>query len=162
MFFTANNIVCLTKKGVLGYGICHHHSSWDCKSRSEPYRKPHGSRRETDRAPDGSLTETGRQGDQNTTRPRQGAVKEHFIVTLTGRRTHGVMTPAGVYTENMPNGRRFTCDLSINVPGPRVEHAQRRRATGLRALFIHLGPIHVPFRPKRPWRGHRRDVLVVV
>ncbi|KAI8484894.1 hypothetical protein Bbelb_373010 [Branchiostoma belcheri] len=36
----------------------------NCKSRSAPYRKPHGSRRETDRAPDGSLTETGRQGDQ--------------------------------------------------------------------------------------------------
>ncbi|KAI8486032.1 hypothetical protein Bbelb_361320 [Branchiostoma belcheri] len=65
-----------------------------CKSRSAPYRKPHGSRRETDRAPDGSLTETGRQGHQN-------------------RRTLGVMTPAGVYTEDMPNGRRFKCDLSI-------------------------------------------------
>ncbi|KAI8491942.1 hypothetical protein Bbelb_303150 [Branchiostoma belcheri] len=59
----------------------------NCKSRSAPYRKPHGSSRETDRAPDGSLTETGRQGDQN-------------------RRTLGVMTPAGVYTEDMPNGRR--------------------------------------------------------
>ncbi|KAI8518824.1 hypothetical protein Bbelb_020810 [Branchiostoma belcheri] len=63
----------------------------NCKSRSAPYRKPHGSRRETDRAPDGSLTETGRQGDQN-------------------RCTLGVMTPAGVYTEDMPNGRRFKCD----------------------------------------------------
>ncbi|KAI8492516.1 hypothetical protein Bbelb_295570 [Branchiostoma belcheri] len=67
----------------------------NCKSRSAPYRKPHGSRRGTDRAPDGSLTETGRQGDQN-------------------RRTLGVMTPAGVYTEDMPNGRRFKCDLSIS------------------------------------------------
>ncbi|KAI8485688.1 hypothetical protein Bbelb_365220 [Branchiostoma belcheri] len=37
----------------------------NCKSRSAPYRKPHGSRRETDRAPDGSLTEAGSQGDQN-------------------------------------------------------------------------------------------------
>ncbi|KAI8492042.1 hypothetical protein Bbelb_304150 [Branchiostoma belcheri] len=56
----------------------------NCKSRSEPYRKPHGSRRETDRTPDGSL-----------------------------RRTLGVMTPAGVYTEDIPNGRRFKCDLSV-------------------------------------------------
>ncbi|KAI8493017.1 hypothetical protein Bbelb_290210 [Branchiostoma belcheri] len=54
----------------------------NCKSRSTPYRKPHGSRRETDRAPD-------------------------------SRRTLGVMTPAGVYTEDMPNRRRFKCDLSI-------------------------------------------------
>ncbi|KAI8485263.1 hypothetical protein Bbelb_370100 [Branchiostoma belcheri] len=60
----------------------------NCKSQSAPYRKPHGSRRETDRAPGGSLAEAGRQGDQN-------------------RRTLGVMTPAGVYTEDMPNGRRF-------------------------------------------------------
>ncbi|KAI8486987.1 hypothetical protein Bbelb_352470 [Branchiostoma belcheri] len=66
----------------------------NCKSRSKPYRKPHGSRRGTDRAPDGSLTGTGRQGDQN-------------------RRTLGVMTPAGVYTEDTPNGRRFKCDLSF-------------------------------------------------
>ncbi|KAI8515761.1 hypothetical protein Bbelb_065740 [Branchiostoma belcheri] len=58
------------------------------KSRSTPYHTPHGSRRETGQAPDGSLTETGRQGDQN-------------------RRTLGVMTPAGVYAEDMPNGRRF-------------------------------------------------------
>ncbi|KAI8499045.1 carbohydrate binding [Branchiostoma belcheri] len=58
----------------------------NCKSQSAPYRKPHGSRRETDRAPNGSLTETGRQGDQN-------------------RRTLGVMTPASVYTEDMPNRR---------------------------------------------------------
>ncbi|KAI8479512.1 hypothetical protein Bbelb_427730 [Branchiostoma belcheri] len=80
----------------------------NCKSRSEPYRKPHGSRRETDRAPDGSLTETGRQGDQN-------------------RRTLGVMTRAGVYTEDMPNGRRFKCDLSIRQqhdcnPGRQLEN----------------------------------------
>ncbi|KAI8493878.1 hypothetical protein Bbelb_282250 [Branchiostoma belcheri] len=67
----------------------------NCKSRSAPYRKPHGSRRETDRAPGGSLTEDGRQGDQN-------------------RRTLGAMTPAGVYAEDMPNGHRFKCDLSIN------------------------------------------------
>ncbi|KAI8506960.1 hypothetical protein Bbelb_153990 [Branchiostoma belcheri] len=87
----------------------------NCKSRSAPYHTPHGSRRETGRAPDGSLTETGRQGDQNTTRPRQGAVKEHLIVTLTGRRTLGVMTPAGVYAEDIPNGRRFKCDLSITT-----------------------------------------------
>ncbi|KAI8507847.1 hypothetical protein Bbelb_140870 [Branchiostoma belcheri] len=66
----------------------------NCKSQSEPYRKPHGSRRETDRTPDGSLTETGRQGDQN-------------------RRTLGVMTPAGVYTEDMPNGRRFKYLVTI-------------------------------------------------
>ncbi|KAI8480737.1 hypothetical protein Bbelb_415300 [Branchiostoma belcheri] len=57
----------------------------NCKSRSAPYHTPHGSRRATDRAPDGSLTETGRKI----------------------RRTLGVMTPAGVYTEDMPNGRRF-------------------------------------------------------
>ncbi|KAI8482472.1 hypothetical protein Bbelb_397920 [Branchiostoma belcheri] len=63
----------------------------NCKSRSAPYHTPHGSRRATDRAPDGSLTETGRKI----------------------RRTLGVMTPAGVYTEDMPNGRRFKCDLSI-------------------------------------------------
>ncbi|KAI8516696.1 hypothetical protein Bbelb_052770 [Branchiostoma belcheri] len=36
----------------------------DCKSRSTPYRTPHGSRRETDRASDRSLTETGRQRNQ--------------------------------------------------------------------------------------------------
>ncbi|KAI8510674.1 hypothetical protein Bbelb_115900 [Branchiostoma belcheri] len=59
--------------------------------RSAPYHTPHGSRRATDRAPDGSLTETGRKI----------------------RRTLGVMTPAGVYAEDMPNGRRFKCDLSI-------------------------------------------------
>ncbi|KAI8486044.1 hypothetical protein Bbelb_361440 [Branchiostoma belcheri] len=35
-----------------------------CKSRSAPYRIPHGSRRKTDRAPNGSLTETDRQRDQ--------------------------------------------------------------------------------------------------
>ncbi|KAI8514082.1 hypothetical protein Bbelb_084060 [Branchiostoma belcheri] len=94
----------------------------NCKSRSAPYRKPHGSRRATDRAPDGSLTETGRKSlrilmraaGRSTSRPRQGAVKEHLIVTLTVRRTLGVMTPAGVYTEDMPNGRRFKCDLSIS------------------------------------------------
>ncbi|KAI8519898.1 hypothetical protein Bbelb_031550 [Branchiostoma belcheri] len=63
----------------------------NCKSRSAPYHTPHGSRRATDRAPDGSLTETGRKI----------------------RRTLGVMTPAGVYAEDMPNGRRFKCDLSI-------------------------------------------------
>ncbi|KAI8495332.1 peptide receptor 1 [Branchiostoma belcheri] len=64
----------------------------NCKSRSAPYHTPHGSRRATDRAPDGSLTETGRKI----------------------RRTLGVMTPTGVYAEDMPNGRRFKCDLSIN------------------------------------------------
>ncbi|KAI8496766.1 hypothetical protein Bbelb_254210 [Branchiostoma belcheri] len=48
----------------------------ECKSRSAPFRIPHGSRRETDRAPD-------------------------------GRRTLGFMTPAGFYTENMPNRPRF-------------------------------------------------------
>ncbi|KAI8514923.1 hypothetical protein Bbelb_075140 [Branchiostoma belcheri] len=63
----------------------------NCKSRSAPYHTPHGSRRATDRAPDGSLTENGRKI----------------------RRTLGVMTPAGVYAEDMPNGRRFKCDLSI-------------------------------------------------
>ncbi|KAI8479242.1 hypothetical protein Bbelb_430210 [Branchiostoma belcheri] len=63
----------------------------NCKSRSAPYHTPHGSRRATDRAPDGSLTETGRKI----------------------RRTLGVMTPAGVYAEDMPNGLRFKCDLSI-------------------------------------------------
>ncbi|KAI8519533.1 hypothetical protein Bbelb_027900 [Branchiostoma belcheri] len=68
----------------------------NCKSRSGPYHTPHGSRRETDRAPDGSLTETDRQGDKN-------------------RRTLGVMTPTDVYAEDMPNGRRFKCDLSIKV-----------------------------------------------
>ncbi|KAI8479506.1 hypothetical protein Bbelb_427670 [Branchiostoma belcheri] len=57
----------------------------NCKSRSAPYHTPHGSRRATDRAPDGSLTETGRKI----------------------RRTLGVMTPVGVYAEDMPNGRRF-------------------------------------------------------
>ncbi|KAI8495101.1 hypothetical protein Bbelb_270870 [Branchiostoma belcheri] len=89
----------------------------NCKSRSAPYHTPHGSRRATDRAPDGSLTETGRKtAGRSTSRPRQGAVKEHLIVTLTVRRTLGVMTPAGVYTEDMPNGRRFKCDLSINEP----------------------------------------------
>ncbi|KAI8489507.1 hypothetical protein Bbelb_326740 [Branchiostoma belcheri] len=65
----------------------------NCKSRSAPYHTPHGSRRATDRAPDGSLTETGRKI----------------------RRTLGVMTPAGVYAEDMPNGRRFKCDLSITL-----------------------------------------------
>ncbi|KAI8499820.1 hypothetical protein Bbelb_221370 [Branchiostoma belcheri] len=65
----------------------------NCKSRSAPYHTPHGSRRATDRAPDGSLTETGRKI----------------------RRTLGVMTPAGVYAEDMPNGRRFKCDLSIST-----------------------------------------------
>ncbi|KAI8522161.1 scavenger receptor [Branchiostoma belcheri] len=30
-----------------------------------------------------------------------------------GRRTLGFMTPAGVYTKDMPNGRRFKCDPSI-------------------------------------------------
>ncbi|KAI8517682.1 hypothetical protein Bbelb_036990 [Branchiostoma belcheri] len=79
----------------------------NCKSRSAPYHTPHGSRRATDRAPDGSLTETGRKtADRSTSRPRQGAVKEHSIVTLTVRRTLGVMTPAGVYAEDMPNGRQ--------------------------------------------------------
>ncbi|KAI8520384.1 hypothetical protein Bbelb_001380 [Branchiostoma belcheri] len=88
----------------------------NCKSRSAPYHTPHGSRRATDRAPDGSLTETGRKtAGRSTSRPRQGAVKEHLIVTLTVRRTLGVMTPAGVYTEDMPNGRRFKCDLSIKL-----------------------------------------------
>ncbi|KAI8513783.1 hypothetical protein Bbelb_081070 [Branchiostoma belcheri] len=57
----------------------------NCKSRSAPYHRPHGSRRATDRAPDWSLTETGRKI----------------------RRTLGVMTPAGVYAEDMPNGRSF-------------------------------------------------------
>ncbi|KAI8514715.1 Thromboxane-A synthase [Branchiostoma belcheri] len=65
----------------------------NCKSRSAPYHTPHGSRRATDRAADGSLTETGRKI----------------------RRTLGVMTPAGVYAEDMPNGRRFKCDLSITL-----------------------------------------------
>ncbi|KAI8507278.1 hypothetical protein Bbelb_146580 [Branchiostoma belcheri] len=63
----------------------------NCKSRSAPYHTPHGSRRATDRPPDGSLTETGRKI----------------------RRTLGAMTPAGVYAEDMPNGRRFKCDLSM-------------------------------------------------
>ncbi|KAI8510820.1 hypothetical protein Bbelb_117360 [Branchiostoma belcheri] len=70
----------------------------NCKSRSAPYHTPHGSRRATDRAPDGSLTETGRKI----------------------RRTLGAMTPAGVYAEDMPNGRRFKCDSQkIIFPGPR-------------------------------------------
>ncbi|KAI8489225.1 hypothetical protein Bbelb_329640 [Branchiostoma belcheri] len=63
----------------------------NCKSRSAPYHTPHGSRRATDRAPDGSLTETGRKI----------------------RRTLGVMTPAGVYAEDMPNGRRFKWNSSV-------------------------------------------------
>ncbi|KAI8499007.1 hypothetical protein Bbelb_234600 [Branchiostoma belcheri] len=71
----------------------------NCKSRSAPYHTPHGSRRATDRAPDGSLTETGRKI----------------------RRTLGVMTPAGVYAEDMPNGRRFKCDLSITTAGSKVK-----------------------------------------
>ncbi|KAI8514071.1 UDP-glucuronosyltransferase 2A1 [Branchiostoma belcheri] len=70
----------------------------NCKSRSAPYHTPHGSRRATDRAPDGSLTETGRKI----------------------RRTLGVMTPAGVYAEDMPNGRRFKCDLSIRAKRVRI------------------------------------------
>ncbi|KAI8488426.1 hypothetical protein Bbelb_337380 [Branchiostoma belcheri] len=88
----------------------------NCKSRSAPYHTPHGSRRATDRAPDGSLTETGRKtAGRSTSRPRQGAVKEHLIVTLTVRRTLGVMTPAGVYAEDMPNGRRFKCVFMIGT-----------------------------------------------
>ncbi|KAI8510815.1 hypothetical protein Bbelb_117310 [Branchiostoma belcheri] len=86
----------------------------NCKSRSAPYRKPHGSRRETDRAPDGSLTETGRQGDQN-------------------RRTLGVMTSAGVYAEDMPNGRRFKCDLSIRTESNAFGSTQTRRSTNIYA-----------------------------
>ncbi|KAI8506398.1 hypothetical protein Bbelb_158250 [Branchiostoma belcheri] len=70
----------------------------ECKSRSAPYRILYGSTRKTDRAPDGSLTETG----QAASAPRQGAVKEHLIVTLTAGGTLGFMTPACVYTENMP------------------------------------------------------------
>ncbi|KAI8490962.1 hypothetical protein Bbelb_313810 [Branchiostoma belcheri] len=75
----------------------------NCKSRSAPYHTPHGSRRATDRAPDGSLTETGRKI----------------------RRTLGVMTPAGVYAEDMPNGRRFKCDLSIS--GNKTEYRASSR-----------------------------------
>ncbi|KAI8519543.1 hypothetical protein Bbelb_028000 [Branchiostoma belcheri] len=96
----------------------------NCKSRSEPYRKPHGPRRETDRAPDGSLTETGRQGDQKfmnineSRRPEHnqaptGSRKGTFNCDPDSRRTLGVMTPAGVYNEDMPNGRRFKCDSNV-------------------------------------------------
>ncbi|KAI8495373.1 hypothetical protein Bbelb_268280 [Branchiostoma belcheri] len=70
----------------------------NCKSRSTPYHTPHGSRRATDRAPDGSLTETGRKI----------------------RRTLGVMTPAGVYTEDMPNGRRFKSQGVVGSCGAAV------------------------------------------
>ncbi|KAI8519526.1 hypothetical protein Bbelb_027830 [Branchiostoma belcheri] len=74
------------------------------------YRKPkisgknahsNGKECRSDRPPwDGSLAETGRQGDES-------------------RRTLGVMTPAGVYTEDMPNGRRFKFDLRTASHAPR-------------------------------------------
>ncbi|KAI8514216.1 hypothetical protein Bbelb_085400 [Branchiostoma belcheri] len=85
--------------------------------------------RETDRAPDGSLTdlETGRQGDQkfmniNYKAPQRrpehnqaptGNRKRTFNCDPDSRRTLGFMTQAGVYAEDMPNGRRFKCDISI-------------------------------------------------
>ncbi|KAI8490883.1 hypothetical protein Bbelb_313020 [Branchiostoma belcheri] len=78
----------------------------NCKSRSAPYRKPHGSRRETDQAPDGSRRP---EHNQAPTGSRKGTLN----CDPDSRRTLGVMTPAGVYTEDMPNGRRFKCDLSI-------------------------------------------------
>ncbi|KAI8510919.1 hypothetical protein Bbelb_118350 [Branchiostoma belcheri] len=101
----------------------------NCKSRSAPYHTPYGSRRETDRVPDGSLTETGRQGDQkfmniNYKTPQRrpehnqaptGSRKRTFNCDPDSRRTLGVMTPTGVYAEDMPNGRRFKCDLSIRL-----------------------------------------------
>ncbi|KAI8519025.1 hypothetical protein Bbelb_022820 [Branchiostoma belcheri] len=46
--------------------------------------------------------------------PRQGAVKEHLIVTpADSRRTLGFMTPAGVYPGNMPRGPRLERDCSF-------------------------------------------------
>ncbi|KAI8507127.1 Troponin I, slow skeletal muscle [Branchiostoma belcheri] len=89
--------------------------------RAGTYHTPHGSIRETDRAPDGSLTETGRQGVQmfiniNYKTPQRrpehnqaptGSRKGTFNCDPDSRRTLGVMPPAGVYAEDMPNGRRF-------------------------------------------------------
>ncbi|KAI8509176.1 Galectin-3-binding protein [Branchiostoma belcheri] len=79
----------------------------NCKSRSAPYHTPHGSRRATDRAPDGPLTETDRKI----------------------RRTLGVMTPAGVYAEDMPNGRRFKFRLVITV-ALQVDLGAEKQVTG--------------------------------
>ncbi|KAI8496720.1 hypothetical protein Bbelb_253750 [Branchiostoma belcheri] len=45
---------------------------------------------------------TGRLGYHDMYRWKR-AVKEHLILTLNSRRTLGFMTPAGVYTENMPS-----------------------------------------------------------
>ncbi|KAI8514536.1 Transient receptor putative cation channel sub M member 2 [Branchiostoma belcheri] len=67
----------------------------ECKSRSAPYRIPHGSRRETERAPDWSLAET----VKGTKRSRIGT----FDCDPDSLRTLGFMTPAGVYTGNMPS-----------------------------------------------------------
>ncbi|KAI8499818.1 hypothetical protein Bbelb_221350 [Branchiostoma belcheri] len=86
----------------------------NCKSRSAPYRKPHGSRRETNRAPDGS-----RRPEHN--QAPTGSRKGTFNCDPDNRRTLGVMTPAGVYTEDMPNGRRFKC----------CEHVRRTGGTKL-------------------------------
>ncbi|KAI8510942.1 hypothetical protein Bbelb_118580 [Branchiostoma belcheri] len=58
-------------------------------------------------------------------------------------RTLGVMTPAGVHTEDMPNGRRFKCDLSIRRGrrwcfGPGRKRASRYRAEGYLSVFSRL------------------------
>ncbi|KAI8493095.1 hypothetical protein Bbelb_290990 [Branchiostoma belcheri] len=78
----------------------------NCKSRSAPYRKPHGSRRETDRAPDRS-----RRPEHN--QAPTGSRKGTFNCGPDSRRTLGFMTPAGVYTEDMPNGRRFKSRVAV-------------------------------------------------
>ncbi|KAI8482913.1 hypothetical protein Bbelb_393310 [Branchiostoma belcheri] len=78
---------------------------------------------------DRRLTEAGRRGDQTFTninwklpqrRPEYslaptGSRKGSFNCDPDSRQTLGVMTPAGVYAVDMPNGRRFKCDLSFTA-----------------------------------------------
>ncbi|KAI8483683.1 hypothetical protein Bbelb_386210 [Branchiostoma belcheri] len=55
------------------------------------------------------------------------------------------MTPAGVYAEDMPNGRRFKCDLSIKGRGrpDRVLAAFHREIQG-RPILLPVSPFGVP------------------
>ncbi|KAI8496699.1 hypothetical protein Bbelb_253540 [Branchiostoma belcheri] len=60
----------------------------ECKSRSAPYRVPHGSTLETDWAPDGSLTETCRQRSRKGTFNPDPEQPAHARLHDAGRRLH--------------------------------------------------------------------------
>ncbi|KAI8486420.1 hypothetical protein Bbelb_359190 [Branchiostoma belcheri] len=111
----------------------------NCKSRSAPYRKPHGSRRETDRTPDGS-----RRPEHN--QAPTGSRKGTFNCDPDSRRTLSVMTPAGVYTEDMPNGRRFKWTRPVPGQSPVLTRAACGRVpTGSYSSAGQLsGPWRVP------------------